>query len=210
MTSLLIGFVVGCESDESATPIPTATTEIVAEEATAVLPTTQPETIPSPEPPATILISELLPGLPGANNSEFVELYNTGTETADLQGWSLWYSLNGDDEKLVYKWTMPTEIPGHGHYLLVHEGRDFGLVADAFFEVALFERRGGLILRDARGETADSLGWGDAPEEAVAGMPVVAPTDGASVERLPGGEAGNSLNSGDNSTDWTSLAVPFP
>ena len=176
MFVLIQAWLLGCERDEPAISTPAPAIEEVSEtatevmeataeviEATAVPPTAQPQ-----EPVIQtegILISELLPGLPGANNSEFVELYNTGTKTADLQGWSLWYALNGDDEKLVYEWTAPTDIPGHGHYLLVHEGRDFGVIADAFFIVSLFERRGGLILRNAAGETADSLGWGNAPEE---------------------------------------------
>ena len=103
MVVLLMGFIMGCESDEPATPVPTAAVPVVEATATstssvqAVPPTAQAETVLTPEQTATILISEVLPGLPGANNSEFVELYNTGAATADLQGWSLWYSLNGDD-----------------------------------------------------------------------------------------------------------------
>ncbi|MCB8943452.1 MAG: lamin tail domain-containing protein [Ardenticatenaceae bacterium] len=190
-----------CSDEEPATPAPTATA--VSPTTTAVPPTTATQA-------EGILISELLPGVPGANSREFIELYNAGMETADLQGYSLWYVLNPGDETLVKEWTTSTEIPGYGHYLLVHEGQDFGLIPDTTFDLSLFERKGGLILRDAVGETADTLGWGDAPEGAFANMPAALPAEGASLERLPGGAAGNGANSGDNQADWVARTSPNP
>ena len=55
---------------------------------------TQPTEAPAPQPggePA-VLISEVLTGIEGNNNFEFIELTNTSTEAPfDLKGWSLWY-----------------------------------------------------------------------------------------------------------------------
>lgn len=215
MVVLVLTLLMGCDGDETVIPAPTATPIVLEATAVSTTESTEPtETAPEAEAtavPATgILISELLPGVPGANSQEFIELYNADMATADLQNYSLWYVLNAGEEMLLQEWTAKTEIPGYGHYLLVHEGQDFGLIPDATFDVSLFERKGGLILRDAAGETADTLGWGDAPEAAFAGSPAGLPTAGASLERLPGGEAGNGLNSDNNAADWVSVASPNP
>ncbi|MFQ5399407.1 MAG: lamin tail domain-containing protein [Anaerolineae bacterium] len=170
-------------------------------------PTGEPETT---APDGGVLISEMLPGVPGGNLQEFIELYNAGSDVVDLNGWSLWYALRADkEETLVYVWDTPALIPPLGHYLLVHEGQAFGLLPDAAFETAL-AAKGGLILRDAAGETVDQFGWGDAPEGSFAGSPAPAPTDGASLERLPGGADGNGVNSGDNAADLFANPSPNP
>ena len=188
---------IGCDGDDAvtpeATPLPEATAVPATEQAEQgeqPEETNETETNETADLASGIVISELLPGVPGANSREFIELYNAGQETADLQGWSLWYVLNAGDETLVKEWSVVTEIPGYGHYLLVHEGHDFGLIPDTTFDLSLFERKGGLILRNAAGETADILGWGDAPEGAFVGSPAGITADGASLERLPGGDRG--------------------
>ena len=149
--------------------------------------------------------------MPGGNSSEFIELYNAGSEPVDLMGWSIFYLLGeGQEEALVYRWADTAVIPPQGHVLLVHEGQEFGVAADGFFSQSLFERKGGLLLRNKTQQTVDLLGWGDAPAEFTAGTAIAAPTGGASLERLPGGAAGNGQNSGDNSTDFMALASPNP
>ncbi|MFQ6102543.1 MAG: lamin tail domain-containing protein, partial [Anaerolineae bacterium] len=156
-------------------------------------------------------ISELLPGVPGNNNLEFIELYNAAAEAVDLNGWSLWYRLDNKQEaKLVYAWESRTDIPAYGHYLLARAGREIGNVGDAEYDVPLFEKRGGLALRDATGETVDTLVWGNGPADFIAGSPAPAPEDGASLERLPGGDQGNWASSGDNAADFTFNPSPNP
>ncbi|MFZ1400728.1 MAG: hypothetical protein WAS33_27750, partial [Candidatus Promineifilaceae bacterium] len=91
-----------------------------------------------------------------------------------------------------------------------HEGQDVGAAPDGFFTQSLFEGRGGLLLRNKTQQTVDLLGWGDAPAEFTAGEPVPAPNGGASLERLPGGAAGNGQNSGSNAADFAALATPNP
>ena len=79
--------------------------------------------------PGRIVISEFIPGVPGDNNYEFIELYNAGTEAVDLRGWSLWYRMaDNQEEKRVFFWTTRTDVPGYGHYLLVRAGQDVGVV----------------------------------------------------------------------------------
>ncbi|WP_420630377.1 endonuclease/exonuclease/phosphatase family protein [Candidatus Leptofilum sp.] len=201
-------FLGACESEETptATPVPATATAVS-----------------SPNPPATpavddpvsqsegVLFSELLPGVPGSNSQEFIELYNAGSEPVDLMGWSIFYLLgDGQEQALVYRWTEPTFIPPLGHMLLVREGQDVGAAPDGSFTQSLFERRGGLLLRNKTQQQVDLLGWGDAPTEFTAGEPVAAPDAGASLERLPGGAAGNGQNSGSNGADFVALSTPSP
>ncbi len=193
-----------CDSEETATATPPAT---------AV-----PDPLPTPpgnaEPTVQtegVFFSELLLGVPGGNSQEFIELYNAGSEPVDLMGWSIFYLLGeGQEQELVYRWTETAVIPPHGHLLLVREGQDVGAAADGFFSQSLFERKGGLLLRNKTQQTVDLLGWGDAPAEFTAGEPAAAPADGASLERLPGGEAGNGQNSGSNAADFAALPTPKP
>ncbi len=196
----LIGLllVTGCQSKPTPTSIPPAPTSTPAP--TAPAPT-------APGAPArtesSVLFSELLVGVPGNNNYEFIELYNPGTQAAELSGWSLWYLLNpNQEEKLVFAWEGSAHVPGQGHYLLTRTGQEVGLTGDASYDVALFERKGGLVLRDAAGETVDQLGWGEAPDGFCASSPAPAPEPGRSLERLPGGGQGNGTNSGDNRADF--------
>ncbi|MEZ4589976.1 MAG: lamin tail domain-containing protein [Chloroflexota bacterium] len=195
-----------CESEETptATPVPPTATAV-----STLIPQ------PTDEAPAIqtegVFFSELLPGVPGGNSQEFIELYNAGAEPVDLQGWSIFYLLGeGQEQALVYRWTETAVIPPQGHILLVHEGQDVGAAADGFFTQSLFEGRGGLLLRNKTQQTVDLLGWGDAPAEFTAGQPIAAPDGGASLERLPGGAAGNGQNSGSNAADFAALATPNP
>ncbi|MFN2189118.1 MAG: lamin tail domain-containing protein, partial [Candidatus Promineifilaceae bacterium] len=206
---LILFVIAGCKEDE---PTPEA-----------VKPTEQPVSTPedsqdveSDEPDFPIqetgvFISELLPGVPGGNNREFIELYNAGDIPVDLQGWSLWYSLgSGQEESELITWDEPTLIPSNGHILLVRSNNDFGIIPDGVFDVSLFERKGGVALRDSQGASVDLVGWGDAAEGFYAGTPAAVPEDGASLERLPGGVDGNGVSSGDNSADFFAQTAPDP
>lgn len=157
-----------------------------------------------------VLISELLLGVVGGNNTEFIELYNAGSAPVDLDGWSLWYRFedSAHEERLI-AWGRTTEIPAHGHFLLARAGQEVGALPDATFDVPLVQK-GGLQLRDAQGQIADALGWGDAPAAYASGAPASQPPNGASLERLPGGDAGNGDNHSDNQRDFVANASPQP
>lgn len=208
---LLLMLLVGCNND----PAPSISTP------TAVALTNTPDTTavetaefaPAAQAAPQILISELLLGLPGSNSTEFIELTNTGPEPVDLTGWQLIYVVSDNSEEIVYAWDAATagnQIPPFGHFLLVHEGRDVGVIADGVFANNLFDRRGGLILSTADGAVADQVGWGDAPAGVSAGLPAPAPASGASLERLPGGTAGNMGNEANNQADFVLNTTPNP
>jgi uncharacterized repeat protein (TIGR01451 family) len=211
LVSIVLLLLVGCDTEKpTPTPdeIPTPPTEIIEQ------PTAEP-TPPVEIPPIVeegVFISELLAGVPGGNNQEFIELYNAGSEAVDLAGWSLWYLLGeGQAETLVYQWVGRSDIPPHGHFLLIRAERDFGVIADGLFDVAVSEFKGGLVLRNSDDVVMDALGWGpDAPADYTAGTPADAPEPGSSLVRLPGGERGNSQNSGDNAADFAPSANPDP
>lgn len=84
---VLMGLLAACDSE----PPPTVTPPPAAAMATAV-----PDPIATPassEEPGLqtegVFFSELLPGVPGGNSQEFIELYNAGSEPVDLMGWSV-------------------------------------------------------------------------------------------------------------------------
>jgi len=65
--------------------------------------------------PVKILISEVFTGVDGNNQADFIELYNSGTTIADLNGYTLWYQLNdSSDEIILYQWTEETLVPPPG------------------------------------------------------------------------------------------------
>jgi hypothetical protein len=158
-----------------------------------------------------ILISEIMAGKQGNNNFEFIELYNRSSQAADLQGWALWYRLPTSQEDLfIYRWNTTTLVAPRGHYLLVLEGSDIGLQADATYTQPLNITGGGLQLRQTDGKVRDRLGWGKAPQDFFAGQPSQALQNGQSLERKPGGEAGNFQENTDNSQDFNVLSQPSP
>lgn len=157
----------------------------------------------------SILISEILVGMPGDNNAEFIELYNPGAQPVALQDYELVYKLKEDgEEEIVYFWWDSADIPAQGHLLLVRNGADVGLPGDGTFETALFDK-GGLILYDADGNAIDTVGWGDAPTGYVQGTPAAKPAQGDSLERLPGGTDGH-MTTDDNSFDFAAINPPNP
>jgi DNA/RNA endonuclease YhcR with UshA esterase domain len=182
-------------------PVEEVTTEEVAAE-----PETEPVAEPAPvnlgEP--AVLISEVLTGVNGNNNLEFIELYNSGTQAPfDLAGWSIWYQLaDGQDEVLVYRWSDHTLIPPQGHYLLVREGQEVGVNADVYFTQPLVGPKGALQLRQTDGTVLDSLSWGTGPAAYAEGNFAPAMENGIALERLPGSEAGNWTDSNDNAADF--------
>ncbi len=213
---LLILTLAGCGDEEkptaTQTPAPPTETPVEATAEPSVEPTSPP--VPSSTPAVAqdgVLISEMLPGIAGlSNNLEFIELYNAGTEAVDLNGWSLWYQMDDNkEEQLVYAWETRADLPPHGHYLLTRAGQEVGNLADAEYDLSLFEARGGLALCDPEGQRVDSLVWGEGPSDYLAGSPAPAPEGGASLERRPGGEAGNGVDSGDQAADFIQ-AAPNP
>ena len=201
---LLILLLAACDSrtlpsvEPSLPPSPTLT------------PTAVSQSIPTlPEGANPILISEILGGIQGNNNYEFIELYNRSDVAVDLRGWTIWYRLpTSQEDLLVYRFTRATIIPPLGHLLLSRLDQDLGIPANDSFEQPLNTAGGGLQLRSTDEAVQDTIGWGNAPEGFYEGSPAPALVNGKSLERLPGSTAGNTTDSDDNSVDFK--LQPFP
>ena len=206
LSSIFIGFIlvlVSCNTGPKPTPTPI--------EEFPLNPTATPvPTLAPPDEPA-LLISEVLTGVDGDNNYEFIELYNTGAEAPfDLKGWSIWYKLSDNDpEKLIYQWVEHTLVPPQGHYLLAREGQDIGIAPDMNFDMSMIPQRGSLQLRLTGGAVVDSLTWGDGSAAFVEGQPANSMKNNLSLERIPGGTKGNWVDTGDNAADF-SFSSPSP
>ena len=170
---------------------------------------------PSPTPMIStapgIVLSEVMAGADGNNNLEFIELYNASGEIIDLKGWTLWYRLaTSQEDLLVYRWKSPSLIPPNGHIVLARSGEDIGESVNGTFEQSLNTSGGGLVLRNQDKDIIDSLGWGKAPVEFLEGEPAVALENGNSLERAPGGEAGNGIDTDSNNDDFFLNPSPAP
>lgn len=160
----------------------------------------------------SVLISEVLAGAQGNNNFDFIELHNPGTAAPfDLKGAALWYQLaDGNDETLVYQWDAHALIPPQGHYLLARSGEDFGITPDAWIDEPMVPQRGSLQIRSEAGEELDSLTWGNGSQAYTEGEAALAMENGVSLERAPGGEAGNASDANQNNIDFILNQNPNP
>jgi DNA/RNA endonuclease YhcR with UshA esterase domain len=163
-----------------------------------------PTLTPSPPVEPRVLISEVMAGVDGNNNYDFIELYNTGVdEPIDLMGWSIWFKLaDGQKESLVYRWSEHALVPPQGHYLLVREGQDVGTTFDMIFETPLTPQKGSLQLRLTDGTVVDSLTWGGGASDYTEGSPANAMENNIALERKPGGGDGNWTDTDDNAADF--------
>ena len=168
-------------------------------------PTAQPVAVAS-----HVVISEVMTGVQGNNNHDFVELYNPTHKIINLKGWSLWHKLSPESEAVrIFLWKGSALVPPGGHYLLVHKGEDFGLPPDAEFSAPLVPARGALQLRDAKGNAVDALAWGNGPADFGEGKPAPKLSNGKSLERLPGGAKGNGQDTDNNAADFH-ITTPNP
>ena len=123
---LLLSLLAGCTKSESPAP---------------------PEATEKPSFPTSLLdhivISEIMTGIEGNNNHDFIELYNPQLESVNLSGYSLIYQLDQKADYItLHEWDSYTIIPAFGHYLLGFSGEDFGLTIDATFKQNLIASKG--------------------------------------------------------------------
>ncbi|MGZ3585754.1 MAG: hypothetical protein ACXVAP_00735 [Candidatus Limnocylindrales bacterium] len=163
-------------------------------------------------PPATgLLLSELMTGGASASD-EFVELYDAGPATFDLGGLEVAYiTASGGTVTRKAMWTAGASLGPGGHLLLANVAGIFAGVADATYSGGLAATGGSLVLRAAGGGSVlDAVAWGDATNAFVEGQAAAAPPAGQSLERLPGGDLGNGLDTNVNAADWFVMPEPGP
>ena len=160
------------------------------------------------ERPVRILINEVYTGDEGDNQVDFIELFNAGTETANLEGYSLWYQLKeGNDEILIKSWDEITLIPPLGYYALGQEGQEFSVLPDLKINQALVPNRGALSLR--RGDQVeDQLCWGTGAEEMGEGIPAPPMAVGVSLTRVLDPDSSFPVDTDDNQADFTLSSSP--
>ncbi len=185
----------------------------------AVLAACGPKTTPAPvatatpQPPTTdhVVIAQIMAGIDGDNNYDFIMLFNPTGQIVDLQGWALWYRLSDQHEpQLLYRWKEHALVPPGGHYLLAHTGEDVGASADATFDLPIVPPRGGLQLRATDSTPVDSVAWGTkGPVSFAEGQPASGFRNGQALIRKPGGTQGNGQDTDDNAADFF-VAEPQP
>ena len=162
-------------------------------------------------PPATgVLLSEVMTGGASASD-EFIELYDAATSPVDLVGDEVVYvTATGGTVTRKATWTASTLLAPGQHLLLANSAGVYEALADATYSGGLAATGGAVALRAADGSVIDALAWGNATSGFVEGTAAVAPPTGSSLERLPGGDAGNGVDTNDDSLDWFPQPDPDP
>ncbi|MBI3746833.1 MAG: lamin tail domain-containing protein [Chloroflexi bacterium] len=179
----------------------------------AVAPLARPAVAPAAAvgwPPSTLVLSELQTGGASASD-EFAEIGNAGAASVDLAGLEVVYvTSTGGTVTRKATWTS-TKILGPGQHLLIaNTSGVYAAIADATYSGGFAATGGAVVLRTVGGAPIDAIGWGDATTAFVEGTPAAAPPASQSVERRPGGLAGNTIDTNSNAADWFAQAVPNP
>jgi hypothetical protein len=177
-------------------------------------------TLPEPEsaasvaaavswPTSTLLVSEVVTGGASASD-EFAELTNAGSGAVDLTGFELVYATStGGTITRKAAWTTETILGPGAHLLVANASGVYAAAADATYSGGFAATGGAIVLRPIAGEPVDAVGWGDATNAFVEGSAAAAPPAGSGIERLPGGPAGNGVDTNDNAADFETRA-PSP
>jgi uncharacterized membrane protein YgcG len=161
-------------------------------------------------PTSTLLVSELQTGGASASD-EFAEITNVGASSVDLAGLEIVYvTSTGGTITRKASWAATQLLAPGRHLLIANTTGIFAAVADLTYSGGFAATGGAVVLRAIGGAPIDSLGWGDATNAFVEGTIAAAPAASSSLERKPGGLAGNTIDTNDNAADWFGQASPNP
>lgn len=161
-------------------------------------------------PPSSLVVSEVQTGGVSASD-EFVELANQGSAPVDLMGLEVVYATaSGTTVTRKATWPASTIVEPGRRVLLVNGVGVYAATGDAVYTGGLAATGGAIVLRVVGGEPIDAVAWGDATNGFVEGTAAPAPSSGSSLERRPGGLAGNGTDTNDNATDWFVQGAPSP
>jgi hypothetical protein len=157
-----------------------------------------------------LVLAEALTGGVSASD-EYVEIYNAGAVATDLGGCELVYvTASGATTTRKAAFDSPlTLVPG-AHLLVANSAGAYAPLADASYIGGLAADGGSLALRHVGGAVIDALSWGTASNAYVEGAVAPAPPARSSLERRPGGAAGNWVDTNDNASDWVVQSNPVP
>ena len=179
----------------------------------AVLAAALPESSASPQavvgwPVSTLLVSEVQTGGASASD-EFAEITNVGASPVDLAGLEIVYvTSTGSTVTRKASWSASTMLGSGRHLFIANTSGIYAGLADATYSGGFAATGGAIVLRAIGGAPIDAIGWGDATNAFVEGSAMAAPAAGSSIERKPGGLAGNTSDSNDNAADWFAQATP--
>ena len=163
-----------------------------------------------PWPLSTLVVSEVQTGGASASD-EFVEVANQGAGPLDLAGLELVYATaSGSTVTRKATWTTSTILGPGRRVLVANAAGTYAAVADLTFSGGFAATGGAIAIRVVGAETVDAVGWGDASSSFVEGTAAAAPPAGSSLERAPGGLAGNGTDTNDNLGDWFVQGAPSP
>jgi hypothetical protein len=161
-------------------------------------------------PSIGLVVAEVMTGGASASD-EYIEIANAGSAAADLGGLEIVYvAASGATITRKAAFTAPLAIPPGGHLLVANAAGIYAPLADATYSGGLAADGGAVALRRADGTVIDAVGWGTAANAFVEGSPAAAPPARSSIERLPGGSAGNTQDTNDNRSDWFVQPNPVP
>ena len=159
-------------------------------------------------PPSTgLLVSEVVTGGASASD-EFVEIYNASPTGIDLGGLELVYATStGSTVTRKQTWTSLV-VPSHRHLLIANSAGIWASGADGLYSGGMSATGGSMALRVVGGTVVDSISWGDASSSFVEGNAGAAPVASSSLERKPGGAAGNATDTNNNAADTAVNSSP--
>lgn len=125
---------------------------------------------------AEIVINEIHHRPPKDDRTEFVELYNSGTETVELSGWKFVAGIN-------YTFAPGTLFKSDAYMVLARDTnqfqRKFGFAAGGQYQGKLGRRAGRLVLEDGKGQVRDEITYSHGFPWPLAGAPA-----GSSIELI--------------------------
>ncbi|HEY7941931.1 MAG TPA: lamin tail domain-containing protein [Candidatus Limnocylindrales bacterium] len=161
-------------------------------------------------PSGGLLLSEVMTGGASASD-EFIELDNASSDPLDLVGDEVVYvSASGGTVTRKASWTAASPLVPGQHLLVANGAGVYAVGADATYTGGLAATGGAVALRAADGSVLDAIAWGNATNGFIEGTTASAPPAGSSLERLPGGAAGNGVDTNDDSFDWFIQPDPDP
>ncbi len=159
-----------------------------------------------------LVISEVVTGGASASD-ELIEIYNPADSALPLEGLELVYvTASGATVSRRAAWELAAPLmPPGSHLLIANEAGVYAPIADATYASGIAASGGSVALRIQGALTAvDAVGWGTATSTWIEGSAVPAPAVGASIERLPGGALGSTVDTNDNAADFVQRTVPDP
>src|SRR4029077_15418594 len=138
----------------------------------------------------------------GSASDEFAELTNVGATSVDLAGLEVVYvTSTGGTVTRKASWTTSLPLAPGRHLLIANSSGIFAPLADATYSGGFAATGGAVVLRAIGGAPIDAVGWGDATSRLVEASPIAAPAANSSIERKPGGLAGNTTDTNSNVAD---------